>query len=417
MLKKLLPFILFMALAIISLPLNPFRGDLTVVGWVYKDDKPIRNAEILVWENDEVISRFKSNIWGRFITDLPLNNTYIISFSAPDLISKKLLFNTHVPEHTPPNDDFYFEFIVELFHPIPWIEKSFFENPLAIIFYDQPEYAFNYIKEEYNIMLAQMEVIKANTAMFEAMGKDYLEKLRLAERFYDAGDFDSAYEQMLLAQELYPGDNFIQEKIKVIEQIIYDEQLAINEENHEVQSTETLAINNNLITDELGSQNETHNETYVSTMLPKGNESTDSCKFHQTNELTKLFSDETIVIKDESAVIDMATSEESLLLSDAISPYRELELPGRVVFMVQILATPKPPKPDFFNKIHESLPDYDLVHYKDEDHLDKYAVGIFSDLDQAMETHRQLRRLNYETYIIAFLDGKRVRVKEALTNL
>jgi len=385
MLKKSLPFILFMALAINSLPLNPFRGGLTVVGWVYKDDKPVRNTEILLWENDEVISRYKSNIWGRFITDLPLNNQYIISFSAPDLISKKLLFNTHVPEHTPPNDDFYFEFIVELFHPIPWIEKSFFENPLAIIFYDQPEYAFNYIKEEYNIMLAQMEVIKANTAMFEAMGKDYLEKLRLAERFYDAGDFNAAYEQMMLAQELYPGDNFIQEKITVIEQTIYDEQLAMHKENQEVQSTEILAINNNLSTDESEPQNEIHIET--------------------------------IINKDESVVLDMASSDKSLSLSDAIIPSRELELPGRVVFMVQILATPKSPKPDFFNRIHENLPDYDLVHYKDEDNLDKYAVGVFSDLDPAMETLRQLRRLNYETYIIAFLDGKRVRVKEALANL
>jgi hypothetical protein len=123
--KRFIPYILFVALSFISSTFTPYQGGLTIVGWVYTDEKPIRRAEVLVWENGEVVSVHKSNRWGRFTIDLPLDRTFILSFSTPTSVSKKLQFFTEVPTGNAKNDDFYFEFIVELFEPIPWMDRRF----------------------------------------------------------------------------------------------------------------------------------------------------------------------------------------------------------------------------------------------------------------------------------------------------
>jgi hypothetical protein len=69
---------------------------------------------------------------------------------------------------------------------------DFLENPLAIVFYDEPVYAFNYIKEDYEIMLAQLEIIKRDAVMYNMLGDEYKDKLKLAERYFYEGNHNKA---------------------------------------------------------------------------------------------------------------------------------------------------------------------------------------------------------------------------------
>lgn len=44
----------------------------------------------------------------------------------------------------------------------------------------------------------------------------------------------------------------------------------------------------------------------------------------------------------------------------------------------------------------------------------KYTVGTFRILEETKKHHRLLRNLSYHTYFVAFDNGRRVRIKEAL---
>jgi hypothetical protein len=396
------------AIGFISSTYTPYQGGLTIVGWVYTDEKPIRKAEVLVWENGEVVSVHKSNRWGRFIIDLPLDRTFILSFSTPESVSKKLQFFTQVPTSSAKNDDFYFEFIVELFEPIPWMDKDFLENPLAIVFYDEPVYAFNYIKEDYEIMLAQLEIIKRNAAIYNMLGDDYKEKLKLAERLFYEGNHNRAFDLISEAADEIPENNLVKDIVEIVEQVIFDEQLAQNGETEFENISSILAINNNTRNNTGKKQAIEAPQLVIEPVCEQESQDTDKSFDH-----TLVSASESTTYETSDALIPLENPG-IIIFTSAVPPFNVVEIPEKVMFMVQVLASPKKPGPGFFQKIQENMPDQKILHYKDLDQLDKYAVGVFFDLSQAMDTLRVLRKLNYDTYIIAFIDGKRVRVKEAL---
>ena len=90
------------------------------------------------------------------------------------------------------------------------------------------------------------------------------------------------------------------------------------------------------------------------------------------------------------------------------------DFPQGVFFSVQVLATARAVPHNFWKPLENNLPVLDIHTYKDNDELMKYTVGTFRTLEETMKHHRLLRNLNYDTYIVAFDNGQRVRVKEAL---
>jgi peptidoglycan-associated lipoprotein len=84
-----------------------------------------------------------------------------------------------------------------------------------------------------------------------------------------------------------------------------------------------------------------------------------------------------------------------------------------IEFMVQFVATKNPVHPQFYRKIMEAMPQHDIIYYYDIDRFHRYSVGSFRELNAAVNIHRRLRELGYDTYIVAFRDGERISVAEA----
>jgi outer membrane protein OmpA-like peptidoglycan-associated protein len=87
-------------------------------------------------------------------------------------------------------------------------------------------------------------------------------------------------------------------------------------------------------------------------------------------------------------------------------------LPG-VEYRIQILASAMPVPPQRYQLIRESFPAMTLFYYYSPDRLHRYMVGSFADYDEVITAERQLRRMGFETYIVAYKDGQRVSVREA----
>ncbi len=84
-----------------------------------------------------------------------------------------------------------------------------------------------------------------------------------------------------------------------------------------------------------------------------------------------------------------------------------------VEFMVQFMASHVPINPQYYRKIMEELPHFDIIYYYDTDRYHRYLVGSFRDFETAFEIQRELRQLGYEIYVVAFDNGERIPVSRA----
>lgn len=81
-------------------------------------------------------------------------------------------------------------------------------------------------------------------------------------------------------------------------------------------------------------------------------------------------------------------------------------------FLVQFIAIKYPVKPQYYEAIINQLPGKNIYYYYSNKKLHHYSIGSMSSISQAMDVHRKLRSLGYETYIIVLKDGNRVLTSE-----
>ncbi len=84
-----------------------------------------------------------------------------------------------------------------------------------------------------------------------------------------------------------------------------------------------------------------------------------------------------------------------------------------IEFMVQFMASNIPIHPSYYQRIMENVPGTDIIYYYDNDRYHRYLVGSFDDFDSAFNMQRELRKLGYEIYIVAFDNGERIPVSRA----
>ena len=347
-------FFLFIILwvAFNSFSVHQNEETLHLLGWVIKDEKPMRRASVGVWHNNELIHETHTNRWGHFSMDMPLEENFTLTFSAEGHVTKRISVDTRTSSAYKTGEYLFFEFEVEMLEEAPWIRKDFFEDPVAIVFYDSYEHLFGYDRQYFAFFQARFEEMKNPGVVIPAAS--YMASLNSVVS--DVRRFTGEQPEQP-AQGTFTAAALDQVEFPLLPQQAMTP--VFNTPTATVASTET--------------------------------------KQDQEEEPIRR---NTSMAAAESAFADIryATQE-------------------KVFFSVQVLATARPISKNYFHRLENQFPGVEILYFKDEDNLDKYAVGIFASMDQAMEKLWMLRSLNYETYIVAFKDAKKVRVKEALASL
>ena len=86
-----------------------------VSGWVKKDDKSLRRAQVTLFEGEEKITETNTNHWGNFTLNLESGREYAIRVSAAGAIDKTIVVNTQTIESLDRDKDCFFEFIIDVF--------------------------------------------------------------------------------------------------------------------------------------------------------------------------------------------------------------------------------------------------------------------------------------------------------------
>jgi hypothetical protein len=93
---------IFLLIGFLFLELNIFAENekfIQLVGKVKVEDGEISNTQINVYLDNKIIQIHQPNKKGKFRFNLPVNNTYTISFSKPGFVEKRIEFDASVPEN------------------------------------------------------------------------------------------------------------------------------------------------------------------------------------------------------------------------------------------------------------------------------------------------------------------------------
>ncbi len=135
---------------LLSLPFSQLSSsgqELTIKGTLKKGDGIFKDADVLLYERNEVVARTEPNWLGNFKFDLALDSHYTVEIRAEGHISKRVIFDTHIPEDVKEPDPSRFNFDVVMLEKrrVPEGKAGVFDFPVGRVFFDpyEKEFRFN----------------------------------------------------------------------------------------------------------------------------------------------------------------------------------------------------------------------------------------------------------------------------------
>ncbi|RMG81132.1 MAG: hypothetical protein D6707_05310, partial [Bacteroidetes bacterium] len=215
--KKTLLFIALFALSFAGFS----QPVLFIDGMVREGKSKLPDAVITVYKNGSKVNSVTTADNGRFALELDLGASYILEFSKPGYVSKKISINTKGP---PPEDAEYgyeYPISVTLFKEIEGLDVSILKQPIGKIFYNADEGIFDYDAEYTKSIQKQLAQLQAD---LERKQKEEAERLAKLEADYKAAmsagekalkskNYGQAIEQFTKASELKPEEALPKQKL------------------------------------------------------------------------------------------------------------------------------------------------------------------------------------------------------------
>jgi tetratricopeptide (TPR) repeat protein len=192
---------------------------LDVMGSVKKDEtnKRMEGATLTIKRNGSVWKTITSESNGKFLASLPPDAIYMIEFSKPGHVTKRIELST---KNVPPEDAKYgFDFPMEmnLFEKMDGLDVSILDKPIGKVAFDPATGYMNFneaytksIKKELDRLKVQLaERLKSEEEKRKANQKSYDAAVADADKAYNAGNWAEAkpfYEKALsiFPKETYP---------------------------------------------------------------------------------------------------------------------------------------------------------------------------------------------------------------------
>ena len=188
------------------------EGYLSVTGKVKIEKDPVPGAFVKVYESSNLITEKRTDKLGKFKLKLPLNKEIILEVGAKGLVTKKIKFDTHVPE-----TGFYwtYNFTVELFMDIEGLDVSVLNQPVTIVKYNKDYDEFEYDKSYTNLM---KDKLKKLMDQLETLKKQkFNELIAKGDKLCSEGKYDEAIDTYEKAIDYDPYNYLPDNKIESCE--------------------------------------------------------------------------------------------------------------------------------------------------------------------------------------------------------
>ena len=204
---------------------------MLVEGVVYAGRTPLKSVNINVFLNNVKTDQIKSVEDGTFTIMLKYNQKYTVEISKYGFVTKKLIFNTELPEGVRRDQVNNFPLQVELFPPFEEIDMSLLEQPLALIEYDEETGMFGFDVKEATETMKKVQALQAEIQKkLDELAKLYKREFDNAEIAYKQRNYKLAkddYEKCLhvypeKTADLYIDIEYLNKRIAYIEKMLTD---------------------------------------------------------------------------------------------------------------------------------------------------------------------------------------------------
>ena len=149
--------------ALLSQGMYPVRGTVYV-----QDGKPDKISLTITCDQRQL--RVPVDLNGDFVTHLDWGEDYLLCFSKPGYVGKKIDFSTHIPVSANKKMLYPYEVLVELFPMFPNADTAFFRNPVAKIRYSKTNYDFDYDLDYQLVVKDKIDSYKKKYAQWKKQG-------------------------------------------------------------------------------------------------------------------------------------------------------------------------------------------------------------------------------------------------------
>ena len=139
--------LILIGISVLSLPSASMAQELSIKGTLKKGNGTFKDATVLLYKRNEVIARTEPNWLGNFSFELALDSHDTVEIRSEGHISKRVIFDTHIPKDIEDVDPSGFDFDVVMLEKrrVPEGETGIFDFPVGRVFFDpyEKEFRFN----------------------------------------------------------------------------------------------------------------------------------------------------------------------------------------------------------------------------------------------------------------------------------
>ncbi len=182
---------------------------LEVRGTAEKNRNPLSGAVVNLYQGNSKVRSLTTGSDGIFDFKLDLNKDYTIEVTKKGFISKKINFNTEVPDDV--TGRYVSEFAMSLYETCEGVDLSAFDAPVDMITFNKKQNGFESDKS----YVSRMQAKFAN--LYMQLDECQMEKLQStvdeADQLYKQKDYEAARKKYEAALEMSPDDKQIQKRI------------------------------------------------------------------------------------------------------------------------------------------------------------------------------------------------------------
>lgn len=181
--------------------------------------QPIKDGSIIIMIDNNKIKTVATNKKGEFNFELQHSKTYILEATKKGFVTKRIKFQTKVPQKDVKGFMWEYDLNVQLFEMIEGLDVSALKEPVAAIQYNPPDEDFDYdndytdkMNKKIDEILKQLEFLKK---------QKYQRRIEVAENLYNQGKLEDSWLAYNDAQELQPKEKEPKKKINEIKKELF----------------------------------------------------------------------------------------------------------------------------------------------------------------------------------------------------
>ena len=192
--------------------MGAWAQSLVISGTLRNEDTrdKMDNVMVTVLQNGEAFDQIDVDRNGKYFLDVPLRSDYIIEFSAPDMVTKRVQIDGAAVPSSELNDGFTFDLDMSLFAYVEGFDESLLDTPIGIATFNERSARIEFDLSHTNDMRRKV----ANELDRVANLEEDLARARMrydnamedGERAEARGRWEDAYDEYEKALSFIPGD-------------------------------------------------------------------------------------------------------------------------------------------------------------------------------------------------------------------